>query len=242
MQYMGGKRRISKPIAEQINKYTRGVKPFVSLFCGSCAIESKVDAPLKILNDNHPYLIAMWRGVQKGYKLPDTITKEKYYEIKANLDNDPILSGFVGFGCSFGGKWFGGYASNKKGRNYASVSKRNLLKDAVLLEGAKFICEDYRNVKIPEDAVIYADPPYHGTTGYATGEFDSEAFWIYMSELSERHVVLVSEEKGPPQFLTVWEESVTRTLDVNKKNQPKKIEKLFIHYTHWLDELLGVSE
>lgn len=42
MQYMGGKSRISKQIAEVLNSAINKDTPFVSLFCGSCAIESKV--------------------------------------------------------------------------------------------------------------------------------------------------------------------------------------------------------
>ena len=30
------------------------------------------------------------------------------------MDENPALTGFVGFGCSFGGKWWGGYAKDKR--------------------------------------------------------------------------------------------------------------------------------
>ena len=79
-------------------------RPFVSLFCGGCAIEAKVKADIKICNDVHPYLIAMWKGLQNGWTPPDAISKEEYQYIKAHKDENPALTGFVGFGCSFGGK------------------------------------------------------------------------------------------------------------------------------------------
>lgn len=147
MQYMGGKSRIARSIAEIINEIPRrkikncqthcsdnhagcGGDCFVSLFCGSCAVESKVQGfSRKLLNDRHEYLIAMLQGVQQGYNLPEHITLEQYRYIRENKDADPVLAGFVGFGCSFGGKWFGGYARNKTGTNYAEQSKRSLLKD-----------------------------------------------------------------------------------------------------------------
>lgn len=88
MQYQGGKSRISKQIVERIEYYAlhgrkeQGVKTdyddyrereresncntLVSLFCGSCSVESKVNIPNKICNDKHPYLIAMWRELQNG--------------------------------------------------------------------------------------------------------------------------------------------------------------------------------
>ena len=63
MRYMGGKCLISNEIASIINPFTWGVdeehRPFVSLFCGGCAIEAKVKADIKICNDVHPYLRQM---------------------------------------------------------------------------------------------------------------------------------------------------------------------------------------
>ena len=91
---MGGKSKISKQIGGIINeiygrqienqkrdsKFNReresNVNTFVSLFCGSCSIESKVNIPNKILNDNHYYLIEMWKGLQNGRTFPDIITDD----------------------------------------------------------------------------------------------------------------------------------------------------------------------
>ena len=234
MQYMGGKSRISKDIAKIINNELQNTKPFVSLFCGSCSIESKVNSPVKICNDKHEYLIAMWQGLKNGYELPDTITREQYYDIKSNQDRDKCLTGFVGFGCSFGGKWWGGYANgweikNVKRVNYAKQAKNSTLKKMIGLMNVQFTCLDYKDVEISENAVIYADPPYKGTTGYSLGKFDHEEFWEYMRELSKNHIVFISEEQAPDDFECIWQKEFTRTLDVNKNNQPKKVEKLFTY-------------
>ena len=88
---MGGKCLISNEIASIINPFTWGGldeahRPFVSLFCGGCAIEAKVKADIKICNDIHPYLIAMWKGLQNGWTPPDAISKEEYQYIKAHKD------------------------------------------------------------------------------------------------------------------------------------------------------------
>lgn len=64
MRYMGGKSRISKQISAIIER-ERESNTLVSLFCGACSIESKVNIENKICNDIHPYLIAMWQGLQK---------------------------------------------------------------------------------------------------------------------------------------------------------------------------------
>lgn len=234
MRYMGGKSRISKQIANVLNgamrereRERKKERVFVSLFCGSCAIESKVQADVKILNDKHSYLIAMWQALQNGWTPPDVVTKEEYYRVKANMDENPALAGFVGFGCSFGGKWWGGLASNKKGDNYCARAERSLLKDLSGLQAATFTCLDYKNVEIPYGAVVYADPPYANTTGYTLGKFDTDEFWDYMRQLSKRCDVYISEESAPDDFECVWSQELTRTLDYNKSNQPKKVEKLF---------------
>ena len=246
MQYMGGKSRIAGAIANIINEIPRrkiqnsgpdclrhirdgGGQCFVSLFCGSCAVESKVlGFDRKILNDKHAYLIAMLQGVQRGYNLPELITLEQYQYIRDHKELDPVLAGFVGFGCSFGGKWYGGYARNKTGTNYALQSKRSLLKDMATLQNAEFVCGDYRRLCIPPGSVIYADLPYNNTTGYGGEKFDTIEFWIAMQLLADTgHTVFVSEQEAPPGVACIWKRPFTRTLDRNKSNQFKVTEKLF---------------
>lgn len=248
MQYMGGKFRIAKQISEVLNNALSGwqeqnqqadcgitefciererERVFVSLFCGSCAIESKVNADIKILNDKHPYLIAMWQGLQQGWRPPEIITRDDYYAIKADMDNNPALAGFVGFGCSFGGKWWGGLAKSDTTRNYCMNARNSVLKDLPNLQNANFTCSDYKDVAIPDGAVVYADPPYANTTGYTTGKFNHGEFWEYMRQLSKRCDVFISEEQAPSDFECIWEQELTRCIDRDKSNQPKKIEKLF---------------
>lgn len=183
-----------------------------------------------ILNDKHEYLISLLQGVQGGYELPETITFEQYQYIRENKDADRALSGFVGFACSFGGKWFGGYGRNNYGRNYAAEGKRSLLKDMATLKDAAFVCGDYRQLPIPTGAVVYADPPYKNTTGYNGEKFDTDMFWVCMRLLAQTgHLVFISEQEAPDDFVCIWQQSFTRTLDRNKENQFKVTEKLFTY-------------
>ena len=113
MQYMGGKSRIAKEISAILNEVDSD--NFVSLFCGTCSIESLVKFENKFLNDSHSYLIQMFKDLQSGREFPSNISEEEYKSIKTDMNSDKGLSGFVGFGCSFGGKWWGGgvRSSNK---------------------------------------------------------------------------------------------------------------------------------
>ena len=161
--------------------------------------------------------------------MPEQISEDQYKYIREHKDIDKVLSGFVGFGCSFGGKWFGGYARNKSGTNYAAQAKRSLLKDMQTLMNAEIYCQDYRDVVIPNGAVVYADPPYDNTTGYCHEKFNTHDFWEYARKISQSHLMFISEQSAPDDFITIWEKPFTRTLDVNKSNQFKVTEKLFIH-------------
>ena len=74
MHYFGGKQRISKSLSEYLNLQLKEGQPFVDLFCGSCNIISKIDNNrLRIANDKHKYLIAMWKALQNGWQMPDNI-------------------------------------------------------------------------------------------------------------------------------------------------------------------------
>lgn len=233
MRYMGGKCLIANEIASIINPFTWGGldeehRPFVSLFCGGCAIEAKVKTDVKICNDIHPYLIAMWQRLQNGWTPPDVVSKEEYQYIKAHKDENPALTGFVGFGCSFGGKWFGGYAHDKRGDDYCGQAKRGVMRDMTGLKNATFICGDYRDVVIPEHSVIYADPPYEKSTKYSTGDFDHAAFWDYMRQLAKQgHTVFISEEHAPDDFMCIWHKEKIRTLKKDDNVNMVKMERLW---------------
>lgn len=247
MRYMGGKYRIAGEISEVINgaisrRETSNIsrdcgsdeyiynKPFVSLFCGACNVESRIKSERIICNDKHEYLIAIWQALQRGYELPDIISEEQYQYIKAHKDEDKALAGFVGFACSFGGKWFGGYVRSSNNRiNYSDTGKRHTMKCFEGLRKAEFMCMDYRDVPIPDGAVIYADPPYINTTGYSCGKFDTNAFWEYMRVLSIEHLVFISEQDAPEDFVPIWEKSCRRTMANNVNNGFVATEKLFVH-------------
>ena len=174
-------------------------------------------------------MIALFKALQNGYDLPEVITEEDYYYIKEHKDENPALTGFVGFACSFGGKWFGGYARDKAQVNYALRGKKSLASKMKTLMDAEFTCLDYRDVELPDGCVIYCDPPYENTTKYANVDFDHIRFWEYMRKISQDHLVYISELNAPEDFVCIWHKEIRRILDVNKENQFKSTEKLFVY-------------
>jgi len=137
------------------------------------------------------------------------------------------LTAFAGIGCSFAGKWFGGYAKSAGGRNYCLNSYNSCNKIRHLLNNIIFNSINFKELN-PDSAVIYCDPPYNNTTGYGfSGDFNSEEFWAIMRIWAKNNTVLISEYKAPHDFKCIAEFN-TKTDIRNKNNQKEyRIEKLF---------------
>lgn len=236
MKYLGGKSKTCERIASYINTISDDM-PYVEPFCGACWVTQHIASRVRIALDIHPGLIAMWKKLQDGW-IPPTLVTERMYKRAKNgaFDDRPHLKAFIGFGCSWGGKWFGGYArEGKRGeRNYALESRNGLLEKVPRLKNVYFACIDYRDVS-HSGCIIYCDPPYAGTTGYAN-DFDSEEFWSYMRKWSKNNIVIISEYKAPEDFNCILR--IPIRLDVRTVNGSEiRVEKLFVHKNTVLPEL-----
>ena len=85
---------------------------------------------------------------------------------------------------------------------------------------------DYRNVEIPQGAVVYADPPYKNTgcTGYA-GKFDYDAFEKWLADVP--FMVIVSEYNAPKGCTEIASIKKQQTMGTGNKGGTN-IEKLFV--------------
>ena len=102
---------------------------------------------------------------------------------------------------------------------------QDIAKQAPLLAGVDFRCQDYETLDVPEGSVVYCDPPYKGTTKYQTSRFDHERFYGWCRRISGSCIVFVSEYEMPPDFNPVWERDVVVNLD--GKSAKAAREKLF---------------
>src|SRR5690606_29887732 len=129
-----------------------------------------------------------------------------------------------------GGKWFGGYRRDSIGkRDYSLEAYNNYMAQAPRLCGVDFRCSSYEKLEIPKGSIIYCDPPYAGTTKYATGAFDHAAFWQWWRDkVQEGHKGFVSEYSAPEDFISVWEKKVNNPL-VKDTGSKQGIENLFVH-------------
>jgi DNA adenine methylase len=200
MQYVGGKFRIAKALATYLESVRDG-RPFIEPFCGGANIIAAVSGT-RTASDLCEDVVLLWSAVANGWEPPTHVSESEYLSIK----NSPpsALRGFVGFGCSFGGKFFGGYARSGN-RNYAMNAHNAIIKKAKSLQGVSFLHRNYSECA-PENSLVYCDPPYANTTqGYSSTHFDSSLFWNIMRQWAgKNNIVLVSEYFAPSFAREVW--------------------------------------
>jgi DNA adenine methylase len=138
---------------------------------------------------------------------------------------DRAIKGFIGFGCSFGGKWFGGYARDNRngGVNFADRAKRGILKKVESFRDngnqPECLCTSYSHHHLPREsgpAVIYCDPPYRGATGYSCSQgFDTAAFnyWV-RAMVSRGHRIVISEyaHNAPGGAKILWSQGSRKSI------------------------------
>jgi DNA adenine methylase len=202
MRYIGGKSRQSRDFVPAILQHTpfrdRLIEPFVGGGAMLGALAPHFHSVMA--GDGHLDLALMWRDLANGWLPPTELTEAEYQSLRHQAPS--ALRGFAGFGCSFGGKWFGGYHHPDKRwpRNIASVTGDNLRKIVASLPDKRlFLHQDYRWWTPGPGDVVYADPPYRGGSTFAGLEsFDHDEFWDVAAHWSKSGAhVFVSEYTAP---------------------------------------------
>jgi DNA adenine methylase len=228
MQYFGGKQRIAPQLVEFLQPIVDQATAYTEPFVGSANVMHRIRHPRRYGHDANRYLITMWQGLQNGWEPPGSVTEADYQAVKATKPDHPITA-FVAFGCSFAGKWFGGYARNSVGHNYAHSARNSLLRKLPGLDGVAYSTGDYRLAPYFEGGVVYCDPPYRGTTQYgAVGDFDSDRFWSDMRDLARLGAqVYVSEYSAPSGVPCVWETETKTDIRDATGSGARRVERLF---------------
>lgn len=241
MKYMGSKAKYASQILEAIQKECGGLsgmvryQTWVEPFVGGANMIDKVYGFRRIGNDINVHLIAMFKALQQGWIPPETLSEEQYKDLRKNSDVnasdvDGKMVAFAGIGCSYSGKWFGGYArgnaKNGQPRNYCKESRDNLLKQRENIMDIEFTSHLFEHMKIPPFSIIYCDPPYEGVTKYKD-HFDHQRFWEWCNDMVVLgHKVFVSEYSAPAGWKCIWEKQVNSSLTKDTGGK-KAIERLF---------------
>jgi DNA adenine methylase len=238
MHYHGGKAVLSKYLApfinDRLNRLQSGYKCYIESFLGGCNFVDKIQFDFAVLNDINLSLINMYRALQKDWIPPTDLSEDQYYFLRDQKDPERPETAFASFGCSFGGKEWGGYArgvDNKgKARNYAMHAHKKLmrLKDVIQNKKIKFICEDYLSVIDSANySVIYCDPPYENTLKYKTGSFDNNKFLNDLEKNKRDNYILLSEFSNPRNYNVIYKRERAINMKLTKNaTQERKTELL----------------
>lgn len=221
MRYKGGKARTGAHIAKAILESTNRRESLYVPFCGMCGVAYRLNEHFDNVHasDANKYVIALLDAVTRGWKPPRDVSEDLYREVKSNPgDYHDRLAAFIGFGCSFGGKWFGGYARTT-GRNFANESVNSLMRLSQRMRGAEFSVLGYQDVKIQPNSVVYCDIPYDKTSGYPFN-FDIGEFWNWAIDTAAHSDVFVSEYSIPDgiDHEVVWQQTRRQSLGLKPKN------------------------
>jgi len=232
VMYLGGKSRISKRLVAAILQDCP-VSRVWDPFCGGVSMTAAfARAGCRVLaSDIQPCLVSLYQGLLDGWTPPvEPITEEQYHAAKGLPDSDP-LKAFIGYGVSFGGKYFAGYALRKDStrKPYCASTKISLDKDFRFIRGnASFRVLSFLDVtpRPVDDVLIYCDPPYEGTARYVTGAFGHRAFEARVRGWADCGVpIYVSEYAVPDWADVVWSKDVALT--VKRGSTERRVELLW---------------
>jgi len=228
MKYMGSKNRIAKHILPIMNAERKPDQWWVEPFVGGGNMIDKVQGK-RLGGDANPFVIDALVSIRDSLlELPrnnSAFTESDYKQLSKK--DSYSHKGYAGFAFSYGGKWLGGWCRDSKGiRDYVQESYKNAVKQSPLLQGVSLVSENYLTLFIPDNSLIYCDPPYEGTTKYGS-KFDHHRFWQWCkAKGQEGHTVYVSEYNAPSNFVCVWQKEMVSSLTKDTGSK-KATEKLF---------------
>jgi DNA adenine methylase len=231
MKYMGSKNRIAKEILPIMLK-ERGQRTWVEPFVGGGNMIDKVQGKRIGADINHYVIDALTAIRDCVVDLPKNnkeFTEDDYKALRKS--DDYKYKGYAGFAFSYGAKWLGGWSRDGKNkRDYVKGAYKNALNQSPLLQGVRLVTESYLNLQMPDNSLIYCDPPYEGTTKHkGVADFDHKEFWEWCRDMASKgHIIFVSEYNAPNDFECVWQKEIVSSL-AKDTGSKKAVEKLFMY-------------
>lgn len=240
-RYHGGKAREGKELAKLISEYAsstgKAYNGYCEPFCGMLGIYRHIpdfiDVPNYKAGDANESVIAMWKAVQKGYKLPTSCTEKRYNELK-NMKKPHPDKGFCGHEFAFGGQYLGGFRKDEKLNKDRSVIVNRIEEIAKKLKKCKFTAGPYTQFSGLKNYIIYCDPPYANTWCKYSDEnrkvrkFDNAAFWEWCKEMSKDNLMIVSEYSAPKGWRKIYKNYVHVNANPKCKAKMDKADCLFV--------------
>lgn len=251
MKYMGGKGRIASYITQYINNIAicENITEYYEPFMGGCAVGELVRIPNRYLSDINNHIVALMKKVQEGMWDFDYITRDKWYEIKDDKDDNiefpEWITGWCSVACSFRGRCFEGYAGEYEDSLSGKIVNpqeqvyNSLCRERENLIGIDFQNRRYNEMGHPHHAVIYCDAPYRNVKQYTMVEqFDFEAYDNWLIEMSKDNLVLISEYSmagnNSDKFIQLDEWTLNKSIGAGMTDDETSVERLYYVKDGWL--------
>ena len=173
LKWAGGKRWLLPTIenAWKSKEYSRIVEPF----CGGMAISLGIESVNALVNDVNPYLINLYRWMQRGLVIDMKFVnnEEYYYKCRTrfnnlikhgDIDSKELAELFIylnklGFNglCRFNNK---GFYNVPFGRYKTINISKDLTHYSKLITNWTLSCGDFSRLDIDSNDLVYVDPPY----------------------------------------------------------------------------------
>ena len=189
-------------------------------------------------SDIDPLVVSYWTAIRAGWAPPKSVTFDEWSAVRGNPNDYPAeYVAHVAYNCSFAGKRWGGYARAKKSDgitpyNFADATSRRDSTAAQWLGSTHITCADYADVLAdagPGD-VVYCDPPYVNTTGYATGAFDHGSFWSAVQNAADAGALVYVSEYVYPDHIdadVVWSNTQAKSVRGGTDLRPRVTDNVF---------------
>lgn len=248
MIYQGSKNKYADSIVPILQKLIddNNIQLYVEPFVGGANIIDKINCPHKYGIDKNYSLICLLRKAQEAPEdIPSTGSKELWYQAKdiyRRYKGEPQMEeemegwriGAIQFLGSYNrGGFSRGYANPTKEQDFYKQAYDNLIKQAKepKFKDIIFCHSNYNELQLDDNfpTLIYCDPPYENTKPYGykfETDFDYKYYWNWVRKMSQKHIVICSEQNFPSDFNIIWQKEVKRTMNNKRKTA---IEKLGIY-------------
>lgn len=248
MIYQGSKNKYANSIVPILQNLIdkNNIEVYIEPFVGGANIIDKINCPIKIGADKNYSLICLLQKAQNDLdEIPAHGSEELWYQAKdiyRSHEGQPSMEqemegwkiGAIQFLGSYNrGGFSRGYAKPSNGHDFYNEAYLNLYKQALTpnFKNITFINTIYDKLIIDDSksTLIYCDPPYENTKPYGykfETDFDYYNYWNWVREISNKHIVICSEQNFPSDFDIIWQKEVKRTMNNKRKIA---IEKLGIY-------------
>jgi len=193
MLYYGGKSRISLDIVRAIEAHTRE-RVIYEPFCGGCSVTLTfaLRGWAVFPSDFNEALVNCVNSTIDGWR-PELVD----WDVARKLPDSDPRKAFVGIFCSYSGFWFKRFEPSLVNGSTVTLqaTANHFKRKGVRLTHAHYLTAFS---KIPDNSIVYCDPPYRVSREGYDCDFDYVQFSNAISCLADRGCkVFVSEYQSP---------------------------------------------